>query len=77
MSLQQANEIKEKAQTATSNHLKDCGKQHGPLLKGQGLVHLERTQSGVCQSFSGTPNKGGCKHATEITVNSTSSALRG
>ena len=48
MSLQQANEIKEKAPMATSNHLKDCGKQLGPLLKGQGIVHLERTQRGVC-----------------------------
>jgi hypothetical protein len=48
MSLQQANEINEKAPMATSNHLKDCGKQLGPLLKGQGLVLLERTRSGVC-----------------------------
>lgn len=76
MSLQQAIELKEKAQTATSNQLKDCGKQHGPLLKGQGVVHLARTQRGVCQSFFGTPNKGGCKHATETTVNPTSSLLR-
>ena len=48
MSLQQANEIKEKTRMATSNHLKDCGKQLGPLLKGQGVVRLEWTQSGVC-----------------------------
>jgi hypothetical protein len=48
MSLQQAIELKEKAQTATSNQLKDCGKQLGPLLKGQGVVHLARTQRGVC-----------------------------
>lgn len=73
MSLQQANEIKEKAPMATSNHLKDCGKQLGPLLKGQGMVRLEWTQRGVCQSFFGTPNKGGCKHVTETTVNPTSS----
>ena len=41
---------------ATSKHLKDCGKQLGPLLKGQGVVLLAWTQSGVCQSFFGTPD---------------------
>ena len=77
MSLQQANEIKE---NKTNGHVQpeksDCGKQHGPLLKGQGVVLLAWTRSGVCQSFFGTPNKGGCKHVTETTVNPTSSLLR-
>ena len=74
MSLQQAHRNKRKS---TNGHVQpkksDCGKQHGPLLKGQGVVHLARTQRGVCQSFFGTPNKGGCKHVTETTVNPTSS----
>ena len=63
---------------ATSNHLKDCGKQLGPLLKGQGIVHLERTQSGVCQSFSVHPTRAVANTSRRgTTVNPTSSALRG
>ena len=44
---------------ATSNHLKDCGKQHGPLSKGHGVSYRESASGWYPSLDSFRPDKGG------------------